>query len=165
MAKEATTESTKKKIDYKPILIGAAGALAVVFLIGGVVFGIHSLGKPANKQNQFGQFGGQDGGPGGGMGGRGNFQGQRPTGGEFKSIDGSTITLTSQNGDTVTVTVNSDTQYTKDREDASLSDIKTGDTILVMGKQSDNKVTATRVIINPEFNPPAGADEQNSSSL
>ena len=142
-----TVAKPKKSIDKSAALMGAGIATVAILLIGGIAFGAAGLTRKNTSQGPgFSQSGGQ----GGGMG-RGGFQGQRPTDGEVKSIDGSTITITDRDNITVTVTVNSDTKYTQDREDASLSDIKTGDTIVVMGKESDNKVTATRIIINPSF--------------
>jgi hypothetical protein len=87
----------------------------------------------------FGGGGGNGGGFGGGAG-NGNF-----ATGTVQSVSGNNITLQSRGGTTMTVVVNSSTKITK-TESGSLSDLKTGDTVVVIGSQSsDGSIAATAI--------------------
>lgn len=85
-----------------------------------------------------------------GMGGA--FAGQRPTtAGTVQKVDGSTIELSTRNGTTQTITVNSSTKYITAGGTASLSDIHTGEHIAVVGATSgSNAVTATEIALLPD---------------
>lgn len=135
--------------DKKALLMGAAGASAVfgILLITGLVFRLTimphgSLGR--------GPIGGGRGGFGM-MGDREGMRGMRPVSGVVKTISGNTITIKDQDDQTITVTVDGNTNYYKASNQAKLSDIKTGDALAVFGSLSDSKITATRVVINPDF--------------
>jgi Cu/Ag efflux protein CusF len=91
-----------------------------------------------------------NGGQGGARGPGGNF-----TIGQIKAIDGSTITLSSFNGDSVTVTTTGTTTFTVTKS-ASLSDVKVGDTIAAAGNSSNGVVTATNVRIGDTGFGPGG---------
>ncbi len=132
---------------HKSFIAGAGGALVVFGLLAGGAVAARQFG-PHDRHQGFEQRGGMMGGRGAGM-----HQG-RPTHGVVQSINDKAITIKDdEDNSTTTVTVTDSTKYTKDHTDAKLSDIKTGDTLVVFGKLSDNKVTATRIVINPDFTP------------
>jgi Cu/Ag efflux protein CusF len=84
------------------------------------------------------------GGPGGGFG-PGGFGGPgRGTNGTIASIDGSTFSVTTPAGTTVKVVTNSSTTFTV-ASTGSVSDIKPGDNVTVMGTTSGTTVDAERI--------------------
>jgi hypothetical protein len=64
--------------------------------------------------------------------------------GEVTSVDGSTITIKTVQGDTVTVATNADTKISVTKE-ISLKDLKVGDTVRAEGTTNDGTVTADSV--------------------
>jgi hypothetical protein len=75
---------------------------------------------------------------------------QRPAGapgtrGTITSIDDSTLTVETDDGDRVTVTTDSETTVTK-TEDGSVSDIAVGDNLLVMGTSSGSQTAAETIV-------------------
>jgi hypothetical protein len=83
-------------------------------------------------------------GQGGGAGGRGGAGGGgNATTGTIKLVDGTTIYITTANGDTVTVKTSGNTAVTTP---AAVSDLKAGATVTVQGTaDADGIITATRV--------------------
>ena len=69
--------------------------------------------------------------------------------GIVKSVQGNKIELTMQNGNTVTVMVDTQTQINKTTS-GSISDIQTGSRIIVMSDQTGNNVTARSISIQPQ---------------
>lgn len=65
--------------------------------------------------------------------------------GAVTGTTGSTLTVRSADGFTATYTVDSTTKIRKDRATASLTDIKVGDTVAVVGVKSGGTVTARAV--------------------
>lgn len=148
-ANKPTLSSQNKKSAITGIAIGAVGML----LIGTIIFGAtglarHSAGQPGFGREQDGPGGGRDSMRMGGM------RGQRPTAGTVQSLADDTIVIKDRDDNTVTVTVDNSTEYLKDQAEAKQSDIKTGDTLIIFGKLADNKIPASRIIINPDFTPP-----------
>jgi Cu/Ag efflux protein CusF len=92
--------------------------------------------------------------------GRGNFGGRfgqngqnaaafRPVRGQVLSMDNNTLTVKMSDGSTKIVVLSSSTAFMQSTK-AALTDIKTGDTVNVVGTQnSDGSVTAQDVQINP----------------
>jgi hypothetical protein len=82
----------------------------------------------------------------GGNGGKGGgfFAGGSFTAGTVTDVNGSTVTLKSNDGSTVTVNTSSSTNVTVTKK-ISLADLKVGDEVRVTGSTSDNTVTAERV--------------------
>ena len=91
--------------------------------------------------------------------GRGNFvarfgqNGQnaafRPVRGQVLNMDANSLTVKLSNGSTEIVVLSSSTAFMQSTK-AALSDVKTGDTVNVVGTQnSDGSVTAQQVQINP----------------
>lgn len=80
--------------------------------------------------------------------GQGRGEGRRPgVGGTIIGLGGDSLTLKTIDGRTVTVKLNADTRFRKDRQDAKLSDFKVGDTVMVRGEPaSDGTITATGVM-------------------
>ncbi len=142
--------------------ITPALALVAALIVGGVVGGIigHSTATAAPQRPGFGQggfpgggqgFGGGQGGSGGGAGQNGG--GARPgaagpggfTAGTISSIDGDTITLKLQDGSTVKVSTSDSTRVTQ-TSTSSVSKLKKGDTITVIGQRdSSGDVSATNI--------------------
>jgi len=67
-------------------------------------------------------------------------------GGEVTAIDGSTITLEARDGTTSTITVNGDTTYQVNGDDATLADVEVGMVLIAEGTEdADGSLTATEV--------------------
>jgi hypothetical protein len=67
-------------------------------------------------------------------------------GGEVTAIDGSTITLEARDGTTSTITVNGDTTYLVNGDDATLADVEVGMVLIAEGTEdADGSLTATEV--------------------
>lgn len=85
--------------------------------------------------------GGQGGGPGAGFGGFGTF-------GEVTGIDGDTLTVATQGRDgasgSATVVTSSETTVSE-TVDGTLADIVVGDTVVVIGEQTDDGITAQSI--------------------
>lgn len=124
----------------KRLLLIAVAVLALVVMAG-------TMGAEAAR-----------GGPGRGPG-RGPGGGQPPAvAGTVASVDGATISVTTDQG-TVKVQTTSSTTYEVKRAQASLADIKAGLFLCAFGtKNSDGSVTATRIQAGPErpAGPPQG---------
>ena len=104
--------------------------------------------------------GGQGGPPGARQdmadGGRGMPSGAGfPTVGVVKGVDGSTLKITTNDGGTVTVTTSSDTDV-EILKASSVSDLKVGDEVRVMGTTSDGSVAATRIRVGALHRFPGG---------
>lgn len=140
-------EKQTKKPDKKPILLGAASGLVVFLLLGGVAVGVRAISQPHETRPYFNQT------ANGGFGNRSGMRGMRPTSGEVTKIDGKIITIKTTDSQSITVNTDDNTHFRKNQSDAQLSDIKTGDTLAVVGRLTDNQVTARAVIINPDFTP------------
>ena len=59
-------------------------------------------------------------------------------GGEVTAIDGSTITVERRDGTTSTITVNGDTAYQVNGDDATLADVEVGMVLIAEGTESDD---------------------------
>ena len=132
---------------HKSFIAGAGGAVVVFGLLAGGAAAARQFG-PHQRAEGFEQRSSMMGGRGMGM------HRAKPADGLVQSINDKTIVIKDDENNTTTVTVTDTTKYLKDQAEAKLSDIKTGDTLVVFGKSTDNKVTAARIIINPDFTPP-----------
>ncbi len=112
-----------------------------------------------------------NGGPPNGGQFPGGADGSTMTRGVVKSVGDGTFTVTGINDTVVTVTVGSDAKVTIAKE-ASVSDLKVGDTVMVIGETSDATITATRIregatlgggFFNGSRNGPPGAPNQGGS--
>jgi len=89
----------------------------------------------SGQYRRFGQFG--------------QNQNMRPVRGQILSIDGNTVTVKMPDGSSKIVVVSGTTAFMKSTSGA-LTDLKSGDTIVVIGSSnSDGSVTAQAVQINP----------------
>lgn len=78
-----------------------------------------------------------------------NAQNFRPVRGQVLSIDATGLTVKMMDGSSRIIVVSGSTVFMKS-DTASKSDVKTGDTVMVVGTQnSDGSVTAQNVSINP----------------
>jgi len=127
----------------KSTMMLAAIALVAIGFIGGLFVG-KSMGSDSPPLAFPGAVG--QNGPGStiGDGNGGAFPGGSATVGTIKRIDGDTITIETPNGDTVTVNVGSDTSI-QVIDDGSLSDLGTGDTVVVAGTQNDGSIDANSI--------------------
>jgi len=134
-------KSPKRSSRRAAFALGIAGVIAV----GGIAFAVGRLTAPALPTGFPGGF--QNGGangfqpPGGGNPNGGGFGGG-PNGGGFlggagpgltgiiTSVDGDTLTIETENGTTVSVTLHSDTTYSRE-VDADKGDLSTGDEVRV----------------------------------
>lgn len=131
--------------------------VAVVLVAVGVVAGI-LVGRAMNNSTQASGFPGfrngggfpnggtlpsggtfPSGGPVGGFANGGNI-----TFGTIESVNGNTITVRTQSGDTLTVKVGNDTQI-RVTKDGSIGDLANGDTIVVGGSKNGSNVDATMI--------------------
>ena len=72
--------------------------------------------------------------------------GPRPVFGKITSIQNGTIELSGPDGQTITVKVNPQTEYRKDRQPAKASDFKVGDMIMVRGDVNPDHTVTARTI-------------------
>jgi Cu/Ag efflux protein CusF len=157
----ATTANAAPKKGWVRFVTPAL-ALVAALVIGGVagVFIGQSTASASNQRTGFtqnrGGFGGGEGFPGGGAGapsgapgngtGTGGANGAGAfTAGTIQSVDGDTITVKLQDGSTVKVTTSDSTKVTETTS-SSVSKLKSGDEITVIGeKDSSGDVTATTI--------------------
>ena len=153
---------SKKELNY--------GAVAIVTLVLCGISFAWGVGYQKAKQtaasnagaNDTGQFPTQGGGPGG----QGRFgNGQRPNMGQVSTVSSESITVQdSRPNSTQTFKITSNTTVQNNGSTAAVSDIKTGDTVLITTSSSDTS-TATRIMLNPSFSPPSSDSTQGSPSL
>jgi len=128
----------------KDTMMIVAVVLILVALGGGFFAGMQ---YQKSQPRSMGQFAGRSFGASAGSG-----QGQRvtPVRGQVLSIANDTMTIKQQDGTTKLVVISSSTVYVKTQTAAS-SDLKSGDTVMVVGNSnSDGSVTASDIQINPQ---------------
>lgn len=146
------------------------GVVLAVVLVGGSFWEGMNVGKAqaSDAQSSFladrgfgsgagtGGAGGTGGtgtaGGNGGSGFGGGRRGQNGANGTISKVDGNTITLTTQQGDTVTVNITADTPVLKSAAGSS-ADLKPGAHITVVGDRSGTNVAAKGIQITDR---PAG---------
>jgi hypothetical protein len=86
------------------------------------------------------------------QGGVGRFNnGQRPNIGDVTAISASSITISNNfSGSSQTFSISGSTTFTNDGTSATVSDIQTGDRVLIR-TSSSSSATATAIDINPSF--------------
>jgi len=131
-----------------PLMVLAVIVLCGLSFYGGTKF--HSS-QPTNTvaAGAAGPNATQNGSGTSGAGGR-RYGGQRPTIGQVTAISPTSISVSSNGGATVTLAITSSTQITNAGQSASVSDIQTGDTVLLMKSTADTS-QAARILINPTF--------------
>ena len=142
-----------------------AVVLIVLAGIGGFVGGMQY--QKTNADSSFA------GGPNGAFRQRFGMMGQngqnfRPQRGQVISVGNGTMTLKLSDGSTKLIVLPSNTNYLK-TDQASQSDVKTGETVTVLGTQnSDGSITAQDVQLNPaNFQRgmmPAGSSQPSATS-
>jgi len=133
---------------------GIIAVVAIVFcglgFFGGVMYQKSHNKNPTTNSGQFGQSGFQNDG----SGGMGLGNGQRPNIGEVKTVSSSSITISgTQSGAEQTFTITSTTTVDNGGSTAAVSDIKTGDTVLIQTDSSDSSA-ASKITLNPSFQRP-----------
>ncbi|HSD98264.1 MAG TPA: DUF5666 domain-containing protein [Patescibacteria group bacterium] len=137
-------------------------ALLVILALGGGFFAGMQFQKnrvAMVARNGFYQSFGQNGQMRGRFGQNGSAF--RPVRGQVLSIDPTGLTVKLVDGSSKIVVVSSSTMFAKSTN-ASESDVKTGDNVMVVGTQnSDGSITASNVEINPGQMPtPTSAAQQ-----
>ena len=144
---------TPLKLTSRTTLALGGAVLIVVGFIGGVLvqknFG--TTPSPANNRGAIanslanGAAGNGTGGTGAGGTGAGGTAGRNATTGTVKFVDGTTIYLTTANGDTITVHT-SGTTAVRLLQTVAVKDIPVGTTVVVQGTaDADGIITATQV--------------------
>ncbi|MHC5797170.1 hypothetical protein ACVXZ4_13540 [Lacisediminihabitans sp. FW035] len=119
-------------------------AVLVVGVFGGVLIG-HATASSAQGVSAGGFSRGLNGGGGTGGAGGAGFGGGGFTSGTIVSVSGSTMVVKAQDGTQKTVTIASSTRVTK-TSSASVSDLKAGQTVTVIGATGSNgDIAATSV--------------------
>lgn len=124
--------------------------IAVVLIIVAAVGGFYA-GMQFQKSQRNSQFAGRFGG-GQGFGARAGGQNGNtvPVRGQILSMGNSTLTVKLYDGSTKIVVLSGSTTFVQSTK-ASESDLKSGDTVMVIGSaNSDGSVTASDVSINPQ---------------
>ena len=135
----------------KNMVIIVAVILIVVAAVGGFFGGMQYQKSQSRTAFAGAGFGGGNGGAyrqfaGGQNGQNNNFRAVR---GQVLSLSNGTMTVKLNNGSTEIVVLSGSTTFAQAAK-ASLSDVKTGDTVNVVGSSnSDGSVTAQDVQINP----------------
>ena len=159
------------------LIIGAVVLLGIGFGGGALVFHKSSTasaastsfrndgGFGAGAQGQFpGNGGAGNGGAGNGGAGNGGAAGGGPNAGGFAragaigtitKVDGNTVYVKTQAGDTVTVTTSSATTVTKSSK-AKVSDLAAGEVVIVRGDTSNGATAATSITASPAGSTPFG---------
>jgi hypothetical protein len=145
--------TTRILISIVLIIVAAAGGF-----FGGMMFQKNqtpSLGQTAGRGNFALRFG---------AGQNGQNAAFRPVRGQVLSMTNDSLTVKMSDGSTKIVVLSSSTAFAQSTK-AAVSDIKTGDTVNVVGTQnSDGSVTAQDVQINPPaqggFGRPSGQAQQ-----
>lgn len=133
----------------------AAVVLCGISFVGGMAYGKdHAKPSSVNTGGQFGFQGGN--GPGG-------FRaGQRPNIGEVKAVSSDSITVSNaQSGSDQAFKITSGTTVENNGATGAVSDIKTGDTVVIQTDSSDSS-TATRIILNPNLQGPESGTSTQS---
>lgn len=170
--RSARTEGVDKKT-----LIGAGVGAAVIAL--GAVVGINLASSGADdatntastgpmgmmgqdgQQGQQGQMGQMPGGAGDGQSGPSGMQGG-PSGttGTVESVGDGTLTVSTDDGESVEVTTTDETEVSIS-ESGSADDVDEGDTVMVIGQSGDDgSVTAERVVERADDE---GSDDQEGA--
>ena len=133
------------------IIVAAAGGF-----FGGMMYQKNqtpSFAGAAGRENFAGRFGSQAGQ---------NAAAFRPVRGQVLDMSNNSLTVKMSDGSTKIVVLSASTAFMQSTK-AALSDVKTGDTVNVVGTaNSDGSVTAQQVQINPPqggFGRPAGAGQ------
>lgn len=127
-----------KLIPYIIIVILTAG----ISFFGGMQYQRYSL--RGNFNRQFGANGQLNRG-------QGNMSNFRPVIGEVTASDSASLTVKSQDGSSKIVILSGSTTISK-TESGSLTDVKVGDRIAVIGTaNTDGSVTAQNIQLNPQY--------------
>jgi Domain of unknown function (DUF5666) len=98
----------------------------------------------------------QDTTPPGGRG-PGDAQGQRmPLFGKITAVHEGSLQLVDTNGDNVTVKINGQTEFRKDRQPAKRTDFKVGDIIIVRGEENPDRSWTAQMVAARSTNGPNG---------
>jgi hypothetical protein len=145
---------TPLKLTSRTTLALSGAVLVVIGFVGGVLVQKNYGTTPAANNRSAAQqalanggFGGFNGANGGGTGTNGGTgaTGRNATTGTVKFVDGTTVYLTTANGDTITVKT-SGTTTIRLQQTVAVKDIPVGATVVVQGTaDADGIITATQV--------------------
>ena len=150
MAESSQTNNLK----YIALLIVPLVLIAV--FLAGVEYQKHHMTTTVSNANA--AAGNNAFGAGGGRRGLRGANGQVPVIGNVTAVTSSSLSIQTRQGATDTVNVSISTQIFNGQSTAQLSDIQTGDRVLILGTTgTNNTITATRINVNPTFGGSAGA--------
>jgi hypothetical protein len=109
----------------------------------------------ATNSSQYGSGSGRSGGFGGG------FQRSDRAFGTVSAVSSTSITIQTRSGTTSTYTITSSTTVTNAGQSASVSDIQSGDTV-IMTLDSSNTQDVSSIMLNPSFGGGGGAGTSDS---
>ncbi len=145
------------------ILVAIVVAACLISFLGGVVYQKHH--NPVSTATSLTTSGNASG-----FRGKGGYGRRLGSFGQVTSVSSSSITISDmRTGSTMTYSVTSTTAVTDNGQTSSISDIQTGDTVLVTTSSSSSTV-ATRILVNPSFGggssstpsqPPTGSQTSN----
>jgi hypothetical protein len=147
------------------MIVPVAVVLIIVALIGGFFGGMMFQKNQTPSFGMMGQNGVRQGGNFAGRSGQ-NVAAFRPVRGQVLSMINDSMTVKMSDGSTKIVVLSASTAFMQSTK-AALTDIKTGDTVNVVGTaNSDGSVTAQDIQINPPqggFGRPVGAGQGTTS--
>ncbi len=134
------------------VLVAAVGAVAIA---AAAVVGVNAISSGSSSATAASATrngpGGRGGPPGGG------------DGGTIQSVNGSTIVVKNRSNKTETVQTSASTTVTEAVK-GSLSDVKVGDHVVVLGSTSGSSVTASQIVDNGTASNPSGPGGSGGSS-
>lgn len=145
-----STSSPKKTLhaSSKLGLIICAAVLVGVGFFAGVQYQKGNT-KSVAAANTASRKGSNYGGYSGGSGAEGSFRRDRAFG-TVTAVNSSNITVQTRNGTTSTYNITSSTTVTNGGQSASVSDIQSGDTV-ILTLDSSNTQNVTAIMLNPSF--------------
>jgi Domain of unknown function (DUF5666) len=90
------------------------------------------------------------------QGGRGQADGRMPLFGKITAVHEGSLEVADTNGDNVTVKINGQTEFRKDRQPAKRTDFKVGDIIIVRGEENADHSWTAQVVAARSMNGPGG---------
>jgi hypothetical protein len=90
------------------------------------------------------------------QGGRGQADGRMPLFGKITAVHEGSLEVADTNGDNVTVKINGQTEFRKDRQPAKRTDFKVGDIIIVRGEENADHSWTAQVVSARSMNGPNG---------
>ena len=156
------SSKTKKqiKLPVSGIMIVGAALVALISFLAGVQYQKGKTPTASTTQTASNQSGSNSGGPGGYGGG---FKRGDRAFGTVSSVSSTSITVQTRNGSDKTYDITNSTTVNNDGQSASVSDIQTGNTV-ILTLDSSNTQNVTSISLNPSFGGGPGGNVPGSTS-